>query len=108
MNKPHKHAEVLRAIADGKEVQFKCVGGDWSDYNAKWYCSPLDCADDIEWRVKPEPKPDYCFYAGYDNKDCCGNLHYSDEDVIDVAWGYKMKITIDGETNLPKSVELVK
>lgn len=46
----HKHAEILRAIADGKEVEW--YGGDWypigdSDAN------PINCPD-VEWRIKPE------------------------------------------------------
>lgn len=52
----HKHAEVLRAIADGKEVQCKYKDErDWEDYNEDLHASPLDCTELLEWRVKPEP-----------------------------------------------------
>lgn len=104
--KEHKHAEVLRAIADGKEVQFfnEC----WHTFNQDYHASPLSNPGEIRaWRVKPEPKPDYCFYAGYNNNYGCGSLFVS-RDCITSSWDYKIKITIDGETNEPKSVKLIK
>lgn len=52
----HKHAEVLRAIADGREVQCK-RNGEWLDYlsNSNSGFTPLThpC---LEWRIKPEPR----------------------------------------------------
>lgn len=50
MTTPHKHAEILRAIADGLEVE--CFS------NAKWVtyaldrCCPLTNSN-LEWRIKP-------------------------------------------------------
>ena len=48
---PHKHAHILRAIADGKEVQCRvtdaCAWVPGSLYN-------LSNLDDVQWRVKPE------------------------------------------------------
>jgi hypothetical protein len=46
--KPHKHAEIIKAWADGAEIQY---------YEHGW----LDCTDcpiwqvDVEYRIKPEP-----------------------------------------------------
>lgn len=106
----HKHAEVLRAIADGKDVQ-RFENGKWVDVDEfklyNWH-DPINNIDD-EWRVKPEPKPDYCFYAGYRDGKTVGNIWGEDEkSYVDEDLPYRIKITIDGETNEPKSVELIK
>lgn len=50
----HKHAAVLRAIADGKKVEYYADGGGWS---APWSQNPIS-HEHLEWRIKPEPKPD--------------------------------------------------
>lgn len=52
--KQHEHAEVLRAIADGKDVQFK-----YAEHDANWLdvfgISPNPIEDaHLVWRVKPE------------------------------------------------------
>jgi hypothetical protein len=65
MGVPHKHAEVLRAIADGKVAQwrdddaddwFQALQSDGSTFN------PIS-KPNLQWRIKPEPKPDVvkCF-----------------------------------------------
>ena len=78
--KEHKHAEVLRAIADGKTVQRRYPNDDWVDYVAKWHCSILDCSETVEWRVKPEPKPDVVKYLtvskvmGLSHQDLSSNV----------------------------------
>lgn len=48
MNKPHKHAELIKAWADGAEIQFfdknwmDCVGNpNWNEW--------------VEYRIKPKP-----------------------------------------------------
>ena len=49
--KPHKHAELIKAWADGAEIEYKSkVDGVW--------CSRDDdpWAEDYEYRVKPESK----------------------------------------------------
>lgn len=63
--KPHKWAEVIKAWADGKPIQFRISKlGDWEDYrpeqlkqsNASALFFPFDVPrfDQFEWRVKPE------------------------------------------------------
>lgn len=53
MKTPHKHAELIKAWADGKQIQFKVLGsdGDWLDSigpeNPSW-------SDLLEYRIKPE------------------------------------------------------
>jgi hypothetical protein len=51
----HKHAEVLRAIADGKEVQFKSSSGnEWITANIESSVTNPFTYDYLEWRVKPK------------------------------------------------------
>lgn len=64
--KPHKWAEVIKAWADGKPIQFKGNGfSDWVDYDpdalrnsqASAHFFPFDIPRfdlDFEWRVKPD------------------------------------------------------
>lgn len=50
MNQPHKHAEVIKAWADGADIEFSGDGSTWVKVeNPRW---DLDC----EYRVKPEPE----------------------------------------------------
>ncbi len=46
---PHKHAEVIRAYADGHDVQM-CSAGSWVDIKYPVF------AEEYQFRVKPEPK----------------------------------------------------
>ena len=88
----HKHAEVLRAIADGKEVECRPKG-----YygNVNWF-KPMDILNpinrpDYEWRIKPEPKPDFKTYLTV-RKGYTGNQterRYASDTVC---------FTFDGET----------
>ncbi len=50
--KEHKHAKVLRAIANGEAVEWKMIGGDtWrTDCDYHPISQPL-----LDWRVKPKP-----------------------------------------------------
>jgi hypothetical protein len=50
MNKPHKHAEFIKAWADGAEIERKC------DLTGYWFLlkNPAWC-EDFEYRIKPQP-----------------------------------------------------
>lgn len=52
MKKPHKHAEVIKAWAEGEEIQFF--------YDEQWMDLPKSMvptfSEKIEYRVKPKPK----------------------------------------------------
>ena len=54
MNTPHKHATILRAIADGLEVQFrKNESEHWSDMRGgEPGRNPITWLS-LEWRIKP-------------------------------------------------------
>lgn len=51
--KPHKHAELIKAWADGAEIQVLVRDGEWvkTPY-PEWN-------EDTEYRIKPEPKPNW-------------------------------------------------
>jgi hypothetical protein len=59
MRQPHKHAELIKAWADGAEIEY--FNGDrWEKWlvnaSPSWY-------ENKEYRIKPEPKPDVVMYA---------------------------------------------
>lgn len=50
--KPHKHAELIKAWADGAKIQVKTTTGQWTDCRdalGPWW-RPMG-----EYRIKPEP-----------------------------------------------------
>lgn len=62
--KPHKHAELIKAWADGAEIEI-LINGEWINLdlcNGKahaWY-------EDHEYRIKPQPKEPKYLYVFYD------------------------------------------
>lgn len=95
MKTPHKHAEIIKAWADGAEIQVRgeLVGDDWVEIpDPIWN----ECC---QYRIKPEPKPDEVFYLG---RELSGawfqTTHPSARSLI--------KVTFDGETGELKSAEV--
>ena len=98
MNKPHKHAELIKAWADGAEIEYKSKFlGTWHLFDGQqdgW-------VDSYEYRIKPEPKPDFVKYLNpilngdwreYATPMCSGSI----------------KLIRDGETGELKSAEVLK
>ena len=57
MNKRHKHYDVIVAWAEGKEIQFRAKPSDvWNDFKT-WDAAPTFHSE-LQYRIKPEPKPD--------------------------------------------------
>lgn len=52
--KPRKHAEIIKAWADGAVIQYREHNGSWSDVRRNNPC----WGDDDEYRIKPD-KQDY-------------------------------------------------
>lgn len=77
--KPRKHAELIKAWADGKDIQYKNNTDIWVNVD-----HPL-WGPETEYRVKP--KPDVVKY---------GNVY-----------NYPIEILFDGDTGVPKSVKLI-
>ena len=101
MKTPHKHAELIKAWADGAEIQ-------WYDDTPKehrW----KDCPEWFIWnerydfRIKPEPKPDFkkSFFAH-------GNYHFQGMHIsVRKDEEHNLILTFDGETGKLKSAEVL-
>lgn len=104
--KPHKHAELIKAWADGAEIQIK--------YNDRWcdWCigSSPHWLDDEEYRIKPEPKPDFYGFMKIDKWKFFQVVASSNwmEITKDQEPEHNLKITFDGETGKPKLAEVLK
>ena len=101
--KPHKHAELIKAWADGAEIQimnhsskgFESLG--WMDMkNPDW------SLEYMEYRIKSEPKPDVVRYLKYDDEGYL--LHKQDVPFLEA----NAKFIWDGETRKLKSAEVLK
>lgn len=55
MKCPHKNAEAIHAIADGKQTQWarNYKPNEWNDFDPIWDSSPISSSDEIIWRIKP-------------------------------------------------------
>ena len=94
MKTPHKHAELIKAWADGAEIEIKFYNG-WRD------CRPVDWSEHAEFRIKPEPKPDFVVYphvAQYRGENGYGRAMLVKD---------KLKLTFDGETGELKLAEVL-
>ena len=60
MNEPHKHAELIKAWADGHDIQTRWRStktGEWTEWrDEEW--NDVEFFYDHEYRIKPEPKPE--------------------------------------------------
>jgi hypothetical protein len=90
----HKHAELIKAWADGAEIEFqnpgiKCIWHD--DETPHWH-------ELLVYRIKPTPKPDSVahFYA---NVGAVGR-------VVDLTKA-DLRLIFDGETGTLKSAEVI-
>ena len=88
----HKHAELIKAWADGAQIEYL-----FTDTN-EW-CPALTprWAKSVQYRVKPEPKPDVVRYVDTDE-------YYGQPIQTHFA---NLKITFDGETGKLKSAEVI-
>lgn len=109
----HKHADVIKAWADGATVQVKGY------YTDQWKtisdCETPVWHSELEYRVKPEPKPDVITYAcikgmcEHRRPDviCSSNNNWN----LDCRPSYtnkaNVKFTFDGETGELKKAEVI-
>ena len=57
--KPHKHAELIKAWADGAEIEYRYKNYDgWTGWHQREGEFIWHITDDWEYRIKPEPKPE--------------------------------------------------
>jgi len=107
--KPHKHAEAIKAWADGATIEVY-DGYEWKEaFNPAWNL-------DKEYRFKREPKPDIeeeqllflnqCISPTANLDDPSWDRWLKNGDAYRVL--AKFKLTYDGETGLLKHAELAK
>ena len=96
----HKHAEVIKAFADGIECET------W--YGSKWIKTTnlMDFDHFEKVRIKPEPKPDNVAYSiVYQYEDGSAYVTHAMKNKTE---SYNLKLTFDGETGKLKSAEMIK
>lgn len=95
--KPHKHAKLIKAWADGAEIERRRIDGtdEWIAHDGAW-----DIAASFEFRIKPEPKPNF--------------VHYLELNMFGIStqtserWATdNLKITFDGTTGKPIKAEVL-
>lgn len=108
MGTPHKHAALIKAWADGAEIQWRESFLDDGEWRATLFPS---WEPDLEYRIKPEPKPDIVRYAKASFcRDSVGSYTRSNTSTwwsMEKAWDDNIKATFDGETGKLKKVEIV-
>ncbi len=93
MKKPHVHAELIKAWADGAEIEYR-------DRQNPWVPMPThgDWEDFFEYRIKPELKPDVVVYGhfapSYLSKRFDSGYH-------------NLQLTFDGETGKLKAAKVL-
>jgi hypothetical protein len=108
MTKPHKHAEAIKAWADGATIEVRTEMYEWIDIpNPSWNLN-------MEYRIKREPKPDivqeqllFCNMAvpaQANLKDLSWSRWLKDGNAYQVC--AKFRLTYDGDTGLLKHAEL--
>lgn len=101
-NKPHKHAELIKAWADGAEIQWR-----WGHINDEWETTTTPYwQSDCEFRIKPQPKPDLVVYGRamislQSAQPVVNGLGYLCGDFDNV------RFVFDGETCILKSAEVL-
>ena len=102
MKTPHKHAKLIKAWADGAEIEF--FDTRFEEHRWKLCGAPPLWDENFEYRIKPEPKPDHVYYGVFEMD---GSVH------IDSCFtklndaGDELKLTFDGETGKLKSAEVL-
>ena len=98
MKTPHKHAALIKAWADGAEIETR----PYSD--ARWFLlEEPHWHLDREYRVKPETKPDAIDYVfvGAHHLISVSQLEWARET------NSNLKLTFDGETGKLKAAEVI-
>jgi hypothetical protein len=108
--KPHEHAELIKAWADGHTIEMFTADGCWMEVPHPSWLSGM------EYRIKKEPKPDivqeeYLYWnmavpVTANLKDGNWSRWLRNGDAYTVAGTFKL--TYDGETRELKAAELIK
>lgn len=86
----HKHADLIKAWADGAEIQHRYLRKKWEDTrNPGWDY-------DFEYRIKPEPKPDVII-----------EMHMTRFNSTKLYVEPNLRLTFDNDTGDLKSAEVI-
>ena len=100
--KPHKHAELIKAWADGAEIEMKYRTQDWIAFEGEW-----DESDLYYYRIKPELKEDVVFHDHIRFYDTGGEPAWICE-----PWKSKsnpnINVIFDGETKQLKDIKMIR
>ena len=95
--KPHKHATVIKAWADGAKIEYR--NNNMKDWDDMPECSPL-WFETVEYRIKPDPDQISYLLLNYPHKHTWFECDYPCEhDCI--------KIVRDRKTGKLKSAEVI-
>lgn len=91
MKTPHKHAELIKAWADGAEIEY------FDSHTNCWRSQPalFPWYEDYKYRIKPEPKPDVVQFW-------CASC-----EPLKRPLDNNLKLTFSGETGKLKSAEVL-
>ena len=101
--KKHKHAEVLGAIANGREVEFLDPDTRRWQRRVQHCLAPNPLVDEhLDWRVGTEPKPDVVMqtFLKRVNHIVYNEANYNDERA-------NIRVTFDGQTGALKKAEVL-
>lgn len=96
--KPHKHAKLIKAWADGAEIEYTQIGDiqqQWMPIFEGW---SWDNKLVDKYRIKPQPKPDVVQIW---------NANPNEAPNYRLTGKYNLKLTFDGETGELKSAEVI-
>ena len=101
---PHKHAEVIKAWADGAKIERRTAHGKWSEVDdPAWHAC-------VEYRVKQAPVADKIFICEVRSVQGLSPAIYSSyQETVPVSYTGKpnVKMVFDGETGKLKGVEFI-
>lgn len=96
MKKPHKHAECIKAWADGAQIEF--YDQRFSEHRWK-LCGDSPVWDEmVQYRIKPEPKPDVV---------TLDSVQLEGDEAFFTLEEPNLKLTWCGETGKLKSAEVL-
>jgi len=100
MKKPRKHAELIKAWADGAEIEVQLPSGVWC------VCHDPYWGENSIYRIKTEPKPDFVYYGVLD-EPARGGYTLGSCFTIEQHGRDQLKLTFDGGTGKLKSAEVI-
>lgn len=102
--KPHKHAELIKAWADGAEIEYRDRQNPWGSLPpyGDW-----DDRPDFEYRIKPESKPDITKSFLLESHPFAGFRFTEEYENTRLPRQQWIRAVFNGETGELKSVEIL-